>query len=244
MPPFPPYTRIGSFAVQVAQPNVSTSPLPPDESSQRTAYLSSSLTSVIACLTPMLALMYCCALFWTYRYAQRYPRPLNKTSGLRLQRYAPWVYVFLVFTSLAEISLGSWLLIQYRFYRNYPNVEAYTGIKLLLFSACWTTLTAGAYTLLFLHPTWSKQPISSVGAQAIWVFLTWVLWVAGAGIVNTALPSLLVKGSCDGLVYCGQIQTVVALSVLEILTLTGGMATMMWLAWQSTRNILRPEPFQ
>jgi len=92
MPPFPPYTRIGSFAVQVAQPNVSTSPLPSDESSQRTAYLSSSLTSVIACLTPMLALMYCCALFWTYRYAQRYPRPLNKTSGLRLQRYAPRMY--------------------------------------------------------------------------------------------------------------------------------------------------------
>jgi len=74
------------------------------------------------------------------------------------------------------------------------------------FSACWTVLTAGTYTLLFLHPTWSKHPASSIGAQAIWIFLSWLFWIVGSGILNSAVPSLLVKGSCSGVVYCGQIR--------------------------------------
>lgn len=75
------------------------------------------------------------------------------------------------------------------------------------FSASWTTLTAGAYSILFIHPTWSKHPLSSVGTQAIWVFVTLVLWIIGTGLLNGAVPSLLVRGQCYGIVYCGHIQS-------------------------------------
>ncbi|TFK36688.1 hypothetical protein BDQ12DRAFT_609412 [Crucibulum laeve] len=177
-----------------------------DPALTRTSYLSSTITSLLACITPMLGLMYLVALSWTYRYARRNPRPLNKTSGVRLQRFAPLVYVFLVLSSLAEVAIASWLLLQYRFHGNYPNVIALRGTRLVLFSACWTSLTAGAYTLLFLHPTWSKHPISSIGTQAIWVFATWVFWIAGAAVINASVPGLLVGGSCDGVIYCGQIR--------------------------------------
>jgi len=80
-------------------------------------------------------------------------------------------------------------------------------MQLLRFSACWTTITAGMYTVLFLHPVWSKYSISSVGAQATWILLTWLIWVTGAATLNAALPRLLVGDSCMGLVYCGQIQS-------------------------------------
>jgi len=73
----------------------------------------------------MIGLMYLVVLSWTYTVAHKNPRPLNKTSGVRLQRYAPgawsipsfWglgrfyiltflsqaVYVFLVLSSLTEV---------------------------------------------------------------------------------------------------------------------------------------------
>ena len=67
-------------------------------------------------------------------------------------------------------------------------------------------MTAGCYTVLFLHPAWSRYSISSIGAQALWIFFTWFIWVAGAATLNSAIPRLLVGGSCFGLVYCSQIQ--------------------------------------
>lgn len=111
----------------------STSPSLPSRSAfpidmndaDRSSYLSSTSTSLIACITPMIGLMYLVVLSWTYTVAHKNPRPLNKTSGVRLQRYAPgawsipsfWglgrfcmltflsqaVYVFLVLSSLTEV---------------------------------------------------------------------------------------------------------------------------------------------
>jgi len=214
-----------------------------DSISGRISYLSSTTTSLVTCLTLMIALMYLVVLSWAYRYAQKNPRPINKTSGVWVQRYAPIVYAFLVLSSLMEVAFSSWLILQYRFNHNYPNVQTRDGARLLLFASSWTSLTAGAYTLLFGHPTWSKHPVSSVGAQAIWIFVTWLFWVVGAGIVNSSVPSLLDKGTCESVVYCAQIRGLFGVAVIESLTLSGGMLVMLWLAWQSARYALEPVSF-
>jgi len=150
------------------------------------------------------------------------------------------VYAFVVVSSLIEVAISSWLILQYRIIHNSPSVEGRAGIRLLLFTACWTTLTSGAYTILFLHPIWSTHPVSSIGAQTVWIFLTWLLWVAGAATIDTAFPAPLVTGSCTGIMHCSQLQTLFAFSVLQILVLTAGMITLVWLARRSTRNIVRP----
>lgn len=74
------------------------------------------------------------------------------------------------------------------------------------FCACWTAVTGGAYSVLFLHPRWTELPVASIGAQSIWVFVTWISWIVGAGLLNGAVPQLLVHAKCASLVYCGQIQ--------------------------------------
>ena len=84
-----------------------------------TSYASTTLTSIIACATPMIALMFLAALSWIYRYSVQNPRPINKVSGYRLQRFAPCklrtnksfaskfrssvFYCFLVFIGMAEV---------------------------------------------------------------------------------------------------------------------------------------------
>ncbi|KAF9463917.1 hypothetical protein BDZ94DRAFT_1257757 [Collybia nuda] len=232
------------------------SPLQISEKS-RTAYLSNTTSSLIGCMIPILALLYLSIVSWIHRYSQRHLRPLNKVSSVRLQRYAPLLYIYIVLSSLVELALTSWLLLQYRFHHNFPNTRTRTSVRLLLFAACWTTLTAGVYSVLFLHPIWSKHPVSSVGAQTLWVSVTWLIWIVGTALLNSSVPSLLLHVRCSDVVYCGQIQALfgdmhgpfqlriftdacvsVAVSVLETLTLTGGMITLIWLAWQSTRGIM------
>ncbi|EGN92388.1 hypothetical protein SERLA73DRAFT_65845 [Serpula lacrymans var. lacrymans S7.3] len=195
-------------------------------------------STVIAVVAPMFALIYFCPLYLLYRHSKRHPRPINKVSGARLQQYGPAVYVFLVFSSLAEAAIVSWLLLQYRFNDNQPSPMTRNGIRLLLVASCWTTVTAGTYTLFFLDPLWSKHPIASIGAQAIWVLITWTFWIAGAALLSESV----IEGSYEDLVYVyrGQTKAILALAIVEILTLTLGMLTIIWLAWGSTRDIRRP----
>ena len=53
------------------------------------AYTTTALTSILACAMPMMALIYLAGLSWVYRYSVENPRPINKVSGSRLQRFAP-----------------------------------------------------------------------------------------------------------------------------------------------------------
>ncbi|KAL4260635.1 hypothetical protein AB1N83_008056 [Pleurotus pulmonarius] len=208
----------------------------------RSARFSKAVSGATAGIIAILAILYLCAVCWSYRLLLRTPRPLNKAIGVKLQRYAPVVYGFLVFSSLAELGVSSWLLAQYRFNHNAPNDTIVTSLGLLIFCSCWTAITGGVFTVLFIHPVWSTTPWASLGVQGLWVISTWAFWVAGAAITNSALPALFSRGICYGLVYCKHIQTLFALSVLELLVLASGMAIVMWLAWHSTRQILLSAP--
>ncbi|KAI9570625.1 hypothetical protein HD554DRAFT_2083616 [Boletus coccyginus] len=224
----------GSFALQ-SSASISASP---DASKSR--MYSSAISSVIAAVTPMLALIYFCPLYLLYRHSKRHPRTLNKVSGLRIQQYGPLIYIFLLFSSLAEVADATWLLLQYKYNNNAPDSMTRTGVRFLLFAGCWTTVTSGTYTLFFLDPLWSRRPVASIGTQAVWVLVTWVFWVAGTGVLNKSLPSLFMDDSCVGVVYCGQLQALFALSMLQIFTLTFGMIVISWLVWRSARYVRQP----
>ncbi|KIM64288.1 hypothetical protein SCLCIDRAFT_1213390 [Scleroderma citrinum Foug A] len=223
----------GSFALQ-SNPAIASAP---DVSKSR--MYSSAISSIIAAVTPMLALIYFCPLYLLYRHSKRNPRPLNKTSGMKMQQYGPLVYVFLLFSSLAGVADATWLLLQYKFNNNAPNPMLRSGVRFLLFAGCWTTITSGTYTLFFLDPIWSRRPIASVGTQAVWVLVTWVFWVAGTSLLDKSSP-VFTTYSCEGVVYCGQLKALLALSVIQILTLTFGMCVIGWLVWQSARSIRQP----
>ncbi|KAJ7111950.1 hypothetical protein C8R44DRAFT_677605 [Mycena epipterygia] len=213
-------------------------PSDPDQASN----LTSGLTSILSCLIPVLAILYIGGVFWTVDYARRRRDPLNKMfpPPTAARRYTPIAYAFVVTTSLVVIAIPSWILLQYSLHQNYPNAETRAGMRLVLFTACWTTVTAAIFTILFVHPTWSKHPISSVGSQSIWILLTWTFWVASAAVLISANPQLFNKDTCQHLIYCGHIQAVFVFSLLEIVVFTGGMILMMWLAWRCARDVWYP----
>ncbi|KAJ7755528.1 hypothetical protein B0H16DRAFT_1722248 [Mycena metata] len=211
-------------------------PSDPDQASN----LTSGLTSILACIIPLLALIYIGSVLWTLDYTNRRRNPLNKAISLASHHYAPIAYAFVVITSLVVIAIPSWILLQYNLQHNYPNTKTEIGMRLVLFTACWTSVTAATFTILFVHPTWSRHPITSVGTQSIWVLFTWAFWVASATTLNAALPRLFDKQTCQHLVYCGHIRAIFAFSVLEIAVFTMGMAAMMWFAWRCARDVWAP----
>ncbi|KAF9447415.1 hypothetical protein P691DRAFT_671571 [Macrolepiota fuliginosa MF-IS2] len=232
---------VPAYLVSRANDTMEATVGPPDFS---TSYTSTTLTSIIACAIPMIALMFLAGISWVYHHSLQNPKAINKASGYQLQRFAPLFYIFIVLASLAEVAISSWLLLQWDYHHNYPNPRIRAGARYLLFTACWTTATASIFSFLFVHPRWSRYPISSIGSQALWVLVTWIIWIVGSGIVNAALPSLLVKGSCMNIIYCDQVRSLFGKRPLilqypiDSVALTLSMAVMIWRAWQSTRDVL------
>ncbi|EKM58648.1 uncharacterized protein PHACADRAFT_207449 [Phanerochaete carnosa HHB-10118-sp] len=154
------------------------------------------------------------------------------------RRLVPAFHVCLTLTSLLETALDGWLLGQYHYTGRYATVGSRDGVRASLIAAVWTLVCSIAFTAMFLHPSLWRHPIASSGAQAIWILLTWCIWVAATATMTRALPLLSTKTRCAGAEYCGQLRTVFGLSLAEVLLLTlgmFGMARSFWKTYYSPR---------
>ncbi|KAH0584886.1 hypothetical protein H2248_008165 [Termitomyces sp. 'cryptogamus'] len=195
----------------------------------RTLY-SNTLVTLIVLICVLFLSAYLCALIVMYRYARNHPRALNKKSGVYLQRYAPAFYLFLVISSLFESSLSGWLLVQDAYLENFPNSQSRRSAALLLLVAFATR--DHVYLLSEMFPTDFAHAGHRllVAHTALWLLVTLILWTVGAGVLNAALPQLLLRAQCGSLAYCRQIQGLFAVAVLTTLALTGGLFVLIWAA--------------
>jgi len=196
------------------------------------ASATSSVTSVVASITVISAMLY---LIGLHLLSQRMPKDekiMNKRTTFRLQRSAPFAYLLVVLSSLAEISVSSWLTAQYKFNHNYPNQQTRIAVYVTLSCACWTCVTTGIYLVLFIHPRWCEIPVISLGAQAVWIIFTWAFWITCTAVLNQNLPFIVESAHCT-LVYCGQLQALFALAVTQIVLLSLAMFVVVWLSWRS-----------
>ncbi|KAF9644368.1 hypothetical protein BDM02DRAFT_3121990 [Thelephora ganbajun] len=181
--------------------------MPTPSDSVKVRYGSTTTTGIIVAVSVVVTLFYLVGLYLVVRrWARaRDDTSLNKYSSTPLQRSISFVYLVLVLTSIANISISAWILAQYDYNHNHP-LES----KLTLFCGCWTTLVAGCYSFLLLHPKLSRTPIALVGVQAIWLRLTFPLWAVSAGFLGALLP-------CNTLylVYCRQLKALFAISVVQ-----------------------------
>ncbi|KAJ3793633.1 hypothetical protein GGU11DRAFT_383597 [Lentinula aff. detonsa] len=173
--------------------------------------VSSNLTSIISFLATIFGVLYFSTLLWVINLSRVQPRAFKRESSRHLQRYAPFVYVFIVINSLAEAACAFWLLVHYIHQQSFPSSSSRTALQLIIFCSCWTMSTAGVFTILFIHPTWSTHPLASVGTQVIWVILTLCVWVAGTTVLVCKLPTQFLDQNCISLAYCGQMRALFGL---------------------------------
>ncbi|CAK5268155.1 unnamed protein product [Mycena citricolor] len=207
--------------------------------------LTSGLTSILACIIPVLAFLYFGAIILTWDYSRRREVAIEKraSSASMISRFrrvsAPVAYAFTVIISLIVIAFSSWLLLRYSLFNNYPSPKVQIALRLVSFSASWTFVTSALLTILVLHPSWCKYALCSLGAQTLWACITCVLWLASVLVFNRATPIAVIFRAevCAGIVYCQHLQTVLVLAVLQMSGFAIGVTYLGWRSWQCAQRV-------
>ncbi|GBE77313.1 hypothetical protein BKA93DRAFT_767901 [Sparassis latifolia] len=114
------------------------------------------------------------------------------------------VFAFIIVFAIIELSISAWLTARYNSHHNFPTSAIRDRTRFILFASSWTVLFSSLYLILFLHSP-SGSILTSVLSHAIFLFMTWVFWLAGAAAITQALGGGLSCGKFDHVTYCGQL---------------------------------------
>jgi hypothetical protein len=110
--------------------------------------------------------------------------------------------VLLIF-AIVELYLAAYLTAKYNANHNFPNLKARCRVRYLLFTSIWTIVFATAYLIGFFVSATSL--FASVVSHFVFLFLTWILWLAAAVAITQMLGGTL---NCDiqtYFAYCCQL---------------------------------------
>ncbi|KIP06243.1 hypothetical protein PHLGIDRAFT_466157 [Phlebiopsis gigantea 11061_1 CR5-6] len=195
-----------------------------------------TITAVVTVLTLLCGAGYVIGLYFLSRRWSQRARSKAFTLNKWPRRLVPAFHICLTLGSVLEAALTSWLLAQFSYLGRYPNIGSRDGVRTCLVAAGWTLVFSVVLTLMFLHPSLWRHPVASAGSQAIWILVTWCIWVAATATMNRGLPLINSKARCAGVDYCSQLRAAFGLSLAAVLLLTLGMVGMMWSFWKAYRT--------
>ncbi|KZT22650.1 hypothetical protein NEOLEDRAFT_1119230 [Neolentinus lepideus HHB14362 ss-1] len=143
---------------------------------------------------------------------------MSSTGDVYIRRGHPIVFGLIIFFGIVELALSAWLTSRYNAHHNYPSDAVRTRSRFLLFSSIWTILISPLYMGLFLFST-AGSIFTSVASHFIFVFFSWVFWLAGAASITAALGGGL---DChyDETSYCGQLNAQEGFAWIEFIMFT------------------------
>ncbi|KDR86110.1 hypothetical protein GALMADRAFT_235345 [Galerina marginata CBS 339.88] len=115
----------------------------------------------------------------------------------------PITFGALLVFSIIEMCISAWLTAKYNAHHNYPSSSVKARVRYLLFVSIWTILISSVYLVAFLVA--SSSFVASVASHFIFLFLTWILWLAAAAAITAAVGGTLNCSTQDVFVYCGQL---------------------------------------
>ncbi|KAI0789435.1 hypothetical protein C8Q75DRAFT_765639 [Abortiporus biennis] len=130
-----------------------------------------------------------------------------------VRRGHPIVFGLIIGFAIIELSISAWLTARFNQHHNYPSTSVRDKTRYLLFASIWTIFFSLFYFVLFLHSP-SSSVMTSVASHLIFLFVTWVFWLAGAAAITAALSGGLDCGH-PGVVYCGQQNALEAFAWIE-----------------------------
>ncbi|CCL98056.1 uncharacterized protein FIBRA_00050 [Fibroporia radiculosa] len=138
--------------------------------------------------------------------------PVNLDTHFR--RGHPVVFTLLIIFSIIELAISGWLVARFNSHHNFMSISVRDRTRFLLFCSAWTILLSSLYAGFF----WlSASVFTSVLSHLIFLFVTWVLWLAGAASITAALGGGLDCG--NHFTYCGQLNALEAFAwIIWVLT--------------------------
>jgi hypothetical protein len=132
-----------------------------------------------------------------------------------IRRGHPIIFGLMVFFAIIELSISAWLVSRFNANHNFVSTTERDRVRYLLFLSCWTVFFSFLYLVLFLHSASTGSTLTSVGSHAIYLFITWLFWTAGAAAITETLGGGLNCSNNKRFVYCGQLNALMAFAWIE-----------------------------
>lgn len=136
----------------------------------------------------------------------------------------PVVFTFLAIWSFIVAVIASTMTSDFNSNHNSPSDETTGAVRYLVFAGWWTFLFSIVYLALFL--TGIGGMVTSIAGHGIWIFLTWLFFLAGAGAISASIndddaPYLSSRRALAGFSWIAWIQLTLMLILVGVI---GGKA--------------------
>ncbi|KAI0931228.1 hypothetical protein AcW1_001316 [Taiwanofungus camphoratus] len=154
---------------------------------------------------------------------------------LHVRRGHPIVFSIIIVFGIIEIAISGWLVGQYNSHHNFPSNSVRDRSRFLLFTSSWTVFFSLFYVALFQHFLSDGSILTSLLSHAVFLFITWVFWLAGAASITSSLGGRL-NCSHDHVPYCGQLNALEAFAWIEWAFITLTLVVVFLRAVSATRR--------
>lgn len=151
-----------------------------------------------------------------------------------VKRGHPVVFGLIVFFSIIEGAIATWLIAKYDKHHDYPSTSVRDRTGFLTFTSWWTVLFGLIYSGAFLHSA-TGSVLTSVGSHGIFLIFTWIFWTAGAASITEALGGGL-NCSNSGIVYCNQLNALEAFAWITWIMVTFALLIVLWRGFSASRR--------
>ncbi|EIM83567.1 uncharacterized protein STEHIDRAFT_170815 [Stereum hirsutum FP-91666 SS1] len=156
---------------------------------------------------------------------------MTVTAETHVRRGHPITFGLIILFSIIELAVSAWLVARYNQHHNYLSGSENNRVRFLLFNSIWTLLLAPIFMgVFFAAPT---SFLGSLLSHSVFIFLTWVLWLAGAAAITATLGGRLDCGL--NYTYCGQLNALEAFAWIQWVLLTFALVSVILLAIRARR---------
>ncbi|KAF7783879.1 hypothetical protein Agabi119p4_44 [Agaricus bisporus var. burnettii] len=151
-----------------------------------------------------------------------------------VQRTYPFFFGFVFVFGVITLSISGWLVSRYENLNNFESLAERDRVRYFLFVSAWTVLLTPIVMSLFTFARRSKA--SSVLVHLVFLFITWVIWIAGASALTQTTGGGMNCSTNTIFNYCGQLNALIAFGYINWILLTFIFAMCILLAVRSWKR--------
>jgi hypothetical protein len=162
---------------------------------------------------------------------------MTASSSDHVRRGHPILFGLIIVLAIIEMSIAAFLTERYNTHHNFPSTTLRDRARFLLFTSIWTIVFGAFYMVAYLVGGGAGSIFVSVASHGIFLFVTWVFWLAGAAAVTASLGG---GNNCSNinfnLPYCNQLNALMGFAWTEWIIVTFAFVAVFILGVRSVRR--------
>lgn len=130
----------------------------------------------------------------------------------------PVIFGLMLIFTIIEMCISAWLTGQFNARHNNTTADEKTRVRYILFCSVWTIVFGGAYFITFLLAI--SGIITSIASHSLFLFVTWILWLAAAAAITSTLGGSLNCHFDPVFFYCEHLNALMGFAWLIFILLT------------------------